>query len=42
MDKPQFDEFLGGSVSLPRDVEINKLAAARANEIAAMTYAIGK
>ncbi|XP_008555363.1 ribonucleases P/MRP protein subunit POP1 [Microplitis demolitor] len=40
MDKPQFDEFLGGSVSLPRDVEINKLAAARANEIAAMTYAI--
>ncbi|KAG8036912.1 hypothetical protein G9C98_004234 [Cotesia typhae] len=40
MDKPQFDELLGGSVSLPRDVEINKLAAARANEIAAMTYAI--
>lgn len=42
MDKEQFDAFLGGSVELPRDVQIVKLAAARASEIAAMTYSIGR
>lgn len=40
-NKEQFDVFLGGSQSLPYDVSIMKLAAARAGEIAAMTHAIG-
>lgn len=37
----QFDEFLGGSQQLPREVHIMKLVSARASEIAAMTYSIG-
>lgn len=40
-NKEQFDVFLGGTQSLPYDVSIMKLAAARAGEIAAMTHAIG-
>ncbi|XP_014489306.1 PREDICTED: ribonucleases P/MRP protein subunit POP1 [Dinoponera quadriceps] len=36
-EKKQFDEFLGGSQSLPHEVSIMKVAAARASEIAAMT-----
>ncbi|KOX78198.1 Ribonucleases P/MRP protein subunit POP1 [Melipona quadrifasciata] len=36
----QFDEFLGGSQQLPREVQIMKLISARASEIAAMTYSI--
>ncbi|XP_035743892.1 ribonucleases P/MRP protein subunit POP1-like [Vespa mandarinia] len=39
-NKEQFDIFLGGTQSLPYDVSIMKLAAARASEIAAMTHAI--
>ncbi|KAL2717643.1 ribonucleases P/MRP protein subunit POP1 [Vespula squamosa] len=39
-NKEQFDIFLGGTQSLPHDVSILKLAAARAGEIAAMTHAI--
>lgn len=38
--KEQFDAFLGGTQSLPHEVPIMKLAAARASEIAAMTYSI--
>lgn len=41
MDKKQFDATLGGSHQLPHDVHVMKLAASRANEIAAMTYSIG-
>ncbi|KOC65685.1 Ribonucleases P/MRP protein subunit POP1 [Habropoda laboriosa] len=36
----QFDEYLGGSQSLPPEVHIMKLVSARASEIAAMTYSI--
>ncbi|KAK2578950.1 hypothetical protein KPH14_011154 [Odynerus spinipes] len=39
-NKEQFDSFLGGTQSLPYEVPIMKLAAARAGEIAAMTYSI--
>ncbi|KAL2742562.1 ribonucleases P/MRP protein subunit POP1 [Vespula maculifrons] len=39
-NKEQFDVLLGGTQSLPYDVSILKLAAARAGEIAAMTHAI--
>ena len=42
MEKEQFDEFLGGTVQLPRDVQSVHLAAARASEIAAMTYSLGR
>ncbi|CAL7943211.1 unnamed protein product [Xylocopa violacea] len=38
--KEQFDEFLGGSQSLPNEIHIMKLVSARASEIAAMTYSI--
>lgn len=40
-EKKQFDKFLGGSQSLPREAPIMKLVAARASEISAMTYSIG-
>lgn len=40
-EKKQFDEFLGGSQSLPHEVSIMKVVAARASEISAMTYSIG-
>ncbi|XP_063976489.1 ribonucleases P/MRP protein subunit POP1 [Diachasmimorpha longicaudata] len=40
MAKPQFDETLGGSVSISHDVEINKLISARASEILAMTHSV--
>ncbi|XP_015518130.2 ribonucleases P/MRP protein subunit POP1 [Neodiprion lecontei] len=39
-EKAQFDIFLGGSQELPPEAHIMKLASARANEIAAMTYSI--
>ncbi|XP_043498681.1 ribonucleases P/MRP protein subunit POP1 [Polistes fuscatus] len=38
--KEQFDEFLGGTESLPIDVSIMKLAKARAGEILSMTRSI--
>lgn len=41
-EKNQFDNFLGGTQELPPEVQVLKLASARANEIAAMTYSIGK
>ena len=40
-EKKQFDEFLGGEASLPRDANVLKLASARASEMAAMTYSLG-
>lgn len=40
-EKQQFDEFLGGSQSLPHEVSIMKLVASRASEISAMTHSIG-
>ncbi|XP_043273551.1 ribonucleases P/MRP protein subunit POP1 [Venturia canescens] len=40
MEKKQFDEFLGGRVELPREVQIVRLTSARATEIAAMAYSI--
>lgn len=40
-EKQQFDNFLGGTQELPAESPIMKLASARANEIAAMTYSIG-
>lgn len=40
-EKKQFDQFLGGSQSLPHEVPIMKVVAARASEISAMTYSIG-
>lgn len=41
-EKPQFDQLLGGSESLPHEVHTLKLLSSRASEIAAMTYSIGK
>jgi hypothetical protein len=41
-DKKQFDEFLGGSQSLPHEVPIMNFVASRIHEISAMTYSIGK
>lgn len=41
-DKQQFDVSLGGEEKLPRDAAIKSLATARANEMAAMTYNLGK
>ncbi|XP_076634483.1 POP1 ribonuclease P/MRP subunit isoform X1 [Colletes latitarsis] len=38
--KEQFDEYLGGSQKLPKEVHIKKLVSSRASEIAAMTYSI--
>ncbi|XP_076247354.1 POP1 ribonuclease P/MRP subunit [Calliopsis andreniformis] len=38
--KEQFDEYLGGSEKLPKDVHVMKLVSSRASEIAAMTYSI--
>ncbi|XP_032674885.1 ribonucleases P/MRP protein subunit POP1 [Odontomachus brunneus] len=39
-EKKQFDAFLGGSQSLPHEVSIMKVVAARASEISSMTYSI--
>ena len=41
-EKKQFDELLGGSEELPREAHIKKLVSARASEIAAMAYSLGK
>lgn len=40
-EKEQFDEFLGGSQSLPHEVSISQFVSARAHEISMMTYSIG-
>ncbi|XP_012231195.2 ribonucleases P/MRP protein subunit POP1 [Linepithema humile] len=38
--RKQFDEFLGGSQSLPHEVSIAQFASSRAQEISMMTYSI--
>jgi hypothetical protein len=40
--KPQFDILLGGTQNLPLEFSVGRFAAARAQEIAALTEAIGK
>ena len=40
--KPQFDVLLGGSEDLPVELYIRKFVTSRAQEIAALTQAIGK
>jgi hypothetical protein len=40
--KPQFDILLGGTQNLPLDFSVRRFAAARAQEIAALTQSIGK
>ncbi|KAF7991926.1 hypothetical protein HCN44_010727 [Aphidius gifuensis] len=40
MEKLQFDELLGGGISLPREVKISKLTSSRASEIAAITHSL--
>jgi hypothetical protein len=40
--KPQFDILLGGTQNLPLEFSVGRFAAARAQEIAALTQAIGK
>lgn len=39
--RKQFDEFLGGSESLPQEVSIMQFVSSRAREISAMTSSIG-
>lgn len=39
--KKQFDEFLGGSESLPHEVSFMQFVSSRAREISAMTTSIG-
>jgi hypothetical protein len=41
-NKPQFDSLLGGTQNLPPDFHVGRFASARAQEIAALTQAIGK
>jgi hypothetical protein len=40
--KPQFDVLLGGTQTLPLEFSVGRFAAARAQEIAALSQAIGK
>jgi hypothetical protein len=40
--KQQFDILLGGTQNLPLEFSVGRFAAARAQEIAALTEAIGK
>lgn len=41
-NKPQFDMLLGGTQNLPLEFSVGRFASARAQEIAALTQAIGK
>lgn len=40
-NKPQFDVLLGGTQNLPLEFSVGRFASARAQEIAALTQAIG-
>jgi hypothetical protein len=40
-NKPQFDVLLGGTQDLPLEFSVGRFASARAQEIAALTQAIG-
>lgn len=40
-NKPQFDVLLGGTQNLPVEFSVGRFASARAQEIAALTQAIG-
>jgi hypothetical protein len=40
-NKPQFDVLLGGTQNLPVEFSVGRSASARAQEIAALTQAIG-
>jgi hypothetical protein len=40
--KPQFDALIGGTQNVPLEFSVGRFAAARAQEIAALTQAIGK
>lgn len=41
-NKPQFDVLLGGTQTLPLEFSVGRFASARAQEIAALTQAIGE